>query len=180
VKKSKKHGTDYQSLTEQVSLAAQTIHDGDLRNRMQAVAQIAQLWIRNGGNNVFIAAVMRGRDGVVVMDEVTESPHDMALKARVIERAYETTADSLVVVYEAWMAPSEKLADQASFLPPSLHPQKEEVLVVLGKDHWEQICWVYPLHRSGTEVFFGEIASMLVFESFLDEYRILNQTVHQC
>jgi hypothetical protein len=150
-----------------------------LRQRMELMAETARELIMNGGDCVFAGMAIKGSNGFFTGGEVVQQEDEIAFKNQVVGMAMETGADCVVAVHEAWMAP-HGLRDRHPSLRASLHPERRQVIVVFGKDHFEHLVGVQDVHRHGDEVVFDDLNISASPESWLDAYPALNQAVACC
>jgi hypothetical protein len=145
----------------------------DLRKRMHLMAEVAQDLMRDGEDNVFVAAIIKGEEVILIVDELVNEDYQIDVQSLVIASAITLGADCLVTASEAWMAPDSQAR-------PSLHPERKHVLAVCGKDYLQHLVGAQRIHRHGNHVILDDLEISETSWSWLNWYPALNQPLACC
>lgn len=139
-----------------------------LREKVEILAGYARVLIGQGSESLFLTAVTVGDDLFFVPSTIDGDEHEEKLKGIVMELAKENGGDSIVSATWGWAAPHH------SPLRPSEDPGRKEILVVVAKDHFNQIAATQEVHRHGEKCQFEELEFTDSVKSWLDDCPVLD------
>jgi hypothetical protein len=142
----------------------------ELRDRMAVMAKLGRELILNGIGEFFVAAVVTASDVVFPANVISDDHHKQEIKRYLVDLASKANALCVIVVMEAWGVKATPENFQPH-LPHSLHPNRQEVLVVNAKDYFEHLAGIQIIQRSEGKVDFGDLQVGSSPKSWLDEWQ---------
>lgn len=151
----------------------------DLRDRMEVMANLGRELMKHGIGEFFVAAVVKDSDVVFPATVITDDHHMQEIKNSLIDLADKTNALCVIIVMEGWGVK----ATPENFQPHlrhSEHPNRQEVLVIDGKDYFEHLTGMQFIRRSEDGVDFDELQIGTSPKSWLDEWQVKVPTTMAC
>lgn len=151
----------------------------ELRDRMAVMAKLAQELIRSHIEQFFVAAVVTESGVVFPANVVTDDYHKEAIQNSVIELAHRANALCVIIVMMAW-AVKKTPENVQPHLRHSEHPERQEVLVLDGKDYFEHLMGMQSIRRTEGRVDFGQLEIGSSPRSLLDQWQVKAPTTTDC
>jgi len=151
----------------------------ELGDRMAEMAKLGREIVRIGIEEFFVAAVMTASDVVFPATVIYGDDHKEEIKKRLIALAHERNPLCVIIVMPAWGVKATPENFQP-YLRNSEHPDRQEALVVDGKDQFEHLTGIQFIRRSENNVDFGELQIGSSGRSWLDEWHVKTPAVPTC
>jgi hypothetical protein len=146
----------------------------DLQSKAEIMAGCVQEMVGSDDDSVFLVAVVKGDSYYFFPAAIADDEQKIMLQQKVIDLSLDVHPDSIVWASTAWAAPTSAGGR------PSLHPMRKKVIVVEARDHGGRFCAIQEITFSEAGIDCGELETVPVGESWLDQYYGLNHAVVNC